>query len=1421
MIAVQAVLAIAILALLAIQTGPGRAAIVALANRALAGADNSVELAGLSGFLPFGVGLERIVISDGDGPWLEIEDVDLDWSVTELIFGRLDVTHLGIGRAIVQRRPAPAEESGDPGGMPGIDIDVERITVGELVLGAPVAGVAATLSGTAGLLYADDGRDLAASLDFERVDGVGGRFLIDMDTRPERGIVARVEIAEPAGGVFANLVGAPQAPAISITLDGAGTANAFRADLGAKADGRDVLDGVVAFGNKAGERRLVAEIVGTLDPLLPPELADLFGGNLDLSADARLAADGALALDRLDIASRAVSASGRGRLGPGGEETLQITVDIGHGDGRPVRLPAGEMPAEIGRLQWSFAATPADSGTRLQSDLQVTGLAAGGAGGDLVAELVGTAPGGVLGSDPIGFKLGADIGALRTGDEALDRALGERVALRATGAVARSGAFAIETARLTAAAAEIEFAGRMDGGRFSGKAVARAGDLSGLSELAGFTVGGGATLSVNGDLAFDLSEVTLDVSGAGNGLSAGNPAVNGLVGGDLTLAGDIAGGRDDGIALNDIKIEGENLRAKVGGRFDRETLKLALDARIAELRRLNAETAGEALVTAKITGAVAEPDWTFTLALPEATLRGKTLSDGKIALSGRGRFLPQAAELNVSGTLGGEALSGRARLARRDDGGGAIDELAFSFAEARISGNLALSPEGRLAGPLDIAIPDLAALSPLALMDMSGRIAARLDFADRNGRQDLKANALIEKVAIGAAQIGRAEVNGTVSDLFGTLSADGKATADAINIGTVRIDDLAVTADHRGAVTAVDLRAAAPDGNVGAQADITPAGEGIEIGLKQLQADYRGIVARLQAPTRIRHAGGLTTIAETALGIGGGRFTLAGEAGDKLALDARFADIPAKLANTFSPKLGAEGSVSGTARIAGTPAAPVVDWTLALRNASLAESRGAGLPAISVDGAGRYAGDRLTLDAKIGGVDGLDLKVAGRAPVAAADTMDLTVAGRVPLSIARNFLRSRGTKVSGALRVDLALKGRPPVPAIAGTLGIEGGRLSDPQTGLSLSAIAANARFANGALDIGSLTGRTADGGNIAANGRVEINPDSGFPGDLRISARSLRYTDGKLVNALFDADLTLGGALAAAPNVGGTITLNRTEITIPEELPVNVSALSIDHKNAPDAVKKQHRALHGDDDGGARKGPAVRLDLTVRAPGRFFVRGRGLDAEMEGAVRVAGTPETPRVSGAFSMRRGRLSILGKRLDFTRGGVEFAGDLDPYLDFLATTETSDATVSVAVTGQASDPEFNFTSSPSLPQDEVLARLLFDRGIDKLSPLQIATLAAEVAKLGGVGGGSGPGVLDQVRRGLGVDDLDVGTDEAGNTTVKAGRYVTDRVYLGVKQGTTADSSKVTVDIDVTKNLKAKGEVGADGTSKLGVGVEWDY
>jgi translocation and assembly module TamB len=54
-------------------------------------------------------------------------------------------------------------------------------------------------------------------------------------------------------------------------------------------------------------------------------------------------------------------------------------------------------------------------------------------------------------------------------------------------------------------------------------------------------------------------------------------------------------------------------------------------------------------------------------------------------------------------------------------------------------------------------------------------------------------------------------------------------------------------------------------------------------------------------------------------------------------------------------------------------------------------------------------------------------------------------------------------------------------------------------------------------------------------------------------------------------------------------------------------------------------------------------------------------------------------------------------------------------------------------------------------------------------------------------------------------------------VNAGRYIGRGVFVGVSQ---ASGGSATVDVDITDEIKLRGEAGAKGT-KVGVAAEWEY
>ena len=104
--------------------------------------------------------------------------------------------------------------------------------------------------------------------------------------------------------------------------------------------------------------------------------------------------------------------------------------------------------------------------------------------------------------------------------------------------------------------------------------------------------------------------------------------------------------------------------------------------------------------------------------------------------------------------------------------------------------------------------------------------------------------------------------------------------------------------------------------------------------------------------------------------------------------------------------------------------------------------------------------------------------------------------------------------------------------------------------------------------------------------------------------------------------------------------------------------------------------------------------------------------------------------------------------------------------------------------------------------------------DKRNALDLtmrAAIAQAVAAMGGVGGGFD--ALGTVRRTLGLDRLAVGSATGGSatggtetqTTVEAGRYIANGIYVGAKQNLSG-GTQTQVQVDITDRLKAYNEAG---------------
>ena len=429
-------------------------------------------------------------------------------------------------------------------------------------------------------------------------------------------------------------------------------------------------------------------------------------------------------------------------------------------------------------------------------------------------------------------------------------------------------------------------------------------------------------------------------------------------------------------------------------------------------------------------------------------------------------------------------------------------------------------------------------------------------------------------------------------------------------------------------------------------------------------------------------------------------------------------------------------------------------------------------------------------------------------------SLDISANGSAPLGLANRFISPRA--VQGTVRYDLRINGAPQLASLSGEISTSGARATIPTYGVVIQNITGRAALASGQMTL-QVQGQSRAGGNLRVDGPIRLTPP--FPADLTIALNGLRVTDPDLYKTSATGQLNINGPLAGGARLGGTLTLDETNIRVPSSSPVNTQGLrGVQHVNDSAAARATRTRAGLNTDAAQRDtaASAIALDLVINAPNRIFVRGRGLDAELGGRLQLRGSSANITPSGQISLIRGRFDILGKRLDLTEGQITLRGALDPYLRFVAETDAGEITAQVIMEGLASAPEVRFTSNPELPQEEVVARLIFGRGLDKISGFQAAQLASAIATLRG----GGPGILGTFRSELGLDDLDVTTTDDGATEVSAGSYISDNVYSEI----TADSEgrqQIDLNLDVTRNVTVRGRASNDGNTGVGIFFEKDY
>jgi translocation and assembly module TamB len=847
--------------------------------------------------------------------------------------------------------------------------------------------------------------------------------------------------------------------------------------------------------------------------------------------------------------------------------------------------------------------------------------------------------------------------------------------------------------------------------------------------------------------------------------------------------------------------------------------KLALDFKLAlpDLAALSPALAGQLSGQARLQGVAP----LLTLAADvSGTLSSHGTTPGPIRLSLQARDLPQRpnGRFDLTGTLDNSPVHLAASVER--DAGGTLSAKIErgEWKSARLDGALRVDarevdPEGHL----QLQIARLEDLDQLLGQPLQGGLDASALFDRTAGRSRAHLTIDAHDAGVPGQLLQLLQVRGDILDPSARPVLALHLTAQALRSGAVA----KLAADVSGPVANPRLHAS---GSV--QAGTAPALqfdtsatfniERREMRLMALRADYREQTLRLLAPTGMSFGDGVA-FEQLRLGMGDSTLQASGRVTPTLQLQAALHDFTPAQLRVVWPDLQAEGRVDASVDLTGSLAHP--QGVLHIQGRGLRASNGAarGLPSTDVDASAQLHEQTAQVEIQMHAGDGLQMQASGEVPLNRDAPIALKLSGSFNLNLVNPIIEASGQRVLGAVKIDAELAGTPAAPQARGTLVLSGGDLQDYPRGTHLSDVSATLDANGEQLQLKEFTAH-AGKGTLSASGTIGLGGGD-LPVALQLASHGAKPFASDLLTATVDMDLKISGGLRSQLNATGSVQIDHADINIPNALPPDVVVLTVIRPGEkPVPVSKTPATL-------------VMLNLTVAAPRAVFVRGRGVDAELGGQLHIGGNSADPDISGGFDLRNGTVNVAGASLTFTSGRVGFNGygvkkKIDPTLDFAATNTSAGVTATLNVTGYADAPVISLSSTPEMPQDEILSRLLFGVSVTQLTPLQLAQIGAALATMGGVGGNSRFNPINAVQRKLGLDRLAIGggssnngaaTGTAGETsnaaTIEAGRYVSRRVYIGAKQSTSG-ATQAQVQVDLTKSLKLQTTLGTGGGTVQG-------
>ena len=1397
--------------------------------------------------------IEGLSIADSNGVWLTVSSLDFAWNPSRLLRGEVEFTDLAMTGVRVLRKPVPSAEAGDaaepetaaqeddaaPFDWPRspLTLRIDRLALEDVRLAEPVLGHAISFDAVGAAR--DEGEIQSARLDLRRTDAIAGTIDFEYTRNfSDNTLAVRLQAAESPDGLVANLADLPRDVPARLDLRADGPPTDWRMTFDLSVTDMVASNGVAAISYE-GPIRVDVDLSVRPGPRLSPEIAGLMGDEARLIAQAQEDQNGVIRIARGELISPHVDLVARGTYS---RQTGGVDLDLNVRAEGPVADPIEGVAFQELTFLGTLEGMPGKYGAR--GDIGLTGLETAPADARSAKLTVEIAQSGsqelpVLELDASGLVQGlrldqvqADvIGSAETklvatlsGDtvtletfwldsEVLDIAASGDADLSTGNAQTGFGVTSPKVGPVAAAygvdaAGEVQLSG--DARRIAGAtSVTFETELRALRHPAVDA----QRLGLSGTFRQDKDDFAFALMGEGQQMRLDRIGPDILDTARLVLEGSV---QDGHLKLSVGRVTSPVLAAEASADLDLDGLLGTVDYRlttpdlggvaaaydVAAQGRLSAQ--GEAVLKAdvppRLTGTFEGQD----LVLDQTRLGTVSIAhDVEISEQPNGTIQAQFADGPLGAGQAGTAFALQAAILR-------LDQLTADVLGMALGGDLAVDLEKSLAeGALSLSIPDLRSLRSLTGTSLVGRAQGDVRLSAKKG-QDASVQLSASGIRLDDTRVGSVRVDGSVQDTLG----------DAFVDLSLRVRDISTTAGSIPS-TQVTAKGAIDRLQIAAQAEGTLSEQAISLQLRAMVnavgETLRATISRLEvgfAQDRLRQNGPLSlAVKGSTVSARGIDFAIPGDgtfkgdlayhggpmSGDLRLLVRDLTDVKELLGLPFR-----KGSVTASAIFDTRRRRAEVG--LSAKEIAFEGVDATGL--LNLDAQTSWSSRTANVQASLEGQFGQPMRVSASLPIAVVDGLPM-LARRGPVSGSLAWtgriddlwalVPAPGHVVTGEAVIDLGVTGDVADPSITGGARIEDGGYQNLDLGTILTDLNLETTLRSDG-DLG-LSLQASDG----ANGTLRTN------GDIALDASGLDITadlDRAVLVRRDDVTARIDGQIS----VKGPVT----DLVVAGQLSVQEAEVRLVNANPPSIVELEDVQIKGEAPADVTpQESTTTLRIDIDSPGRIFVRGRGLDSEWKMGLKVRGTASAPTVTGQIERVRGRLDLIGKTFQLTRGRIDFDGGrtIDPRIDVVLERQTSDLTGRIVVDGIASAPRLSFTSSPSLPEDEILPRVLFGKSSQALTGSQAIQLALGIATLTDGGGGT----LDKVRGAVGLDQLNLEQDEDGSTSVAAGKEVSEGVWVGTKQNLGTNTTSVVVEIDVFDDITIGTEVEQGGGASIG--IEW--